>query len=82
MPAERHAHDLQIIHRNVLGFRSKRNDGQTNDVEWYAGDVKRCARCARMFFVPHGANLSTVECELAGAAELEKVWPPRSARAA
>lgn len=77
-----HAHSLAVIFKSVLGYRSKRDDGQTNDVEWYLGDVKRCVGCPRTFFVPHGANLSTVECELADAAELEKVWPPRSARAA
>jgi len=62
-----HEHQWVPFREWAEGFFSKRDDGQTNDVTWFTGRVFSCAYqpCEIFLFVPNGAGLQAVECEMA-----------------
>lgn len=64
---EDHVHGWIPYLDRADGFFSKRDDGQTNDVEWFTGRVLSCAHqpCGTFLFIPDGAGFRAVECELA-----------------
>lgn len=74
---EEHVHDWVPHLPKADGFFSKRDDGQTNDVQWFTGRVLSCVHqpCGTFLFVPDLAGAQPVECELA-------VMPKRQAVAA
>lgn len=56
-----HVHDLTMYEKNVEGFHTKRDDGQTVDVRWYVGDVYRCQLCQTLIFRAPGRTPVEVE---------------------
>lgn len=42
------SHRWTLLEANAVGYFSKRDDGQTNDIEPFCGTVFSCRRCARL----------------------------------
>jgi len=68
----KNAHEWKLYQANAIGYFSKRDDGQTPDVRWFAGTVFSCSRCpaVHLRFVPEQAALSAVDVVEIPAAEI------------
>lgn len=60
-----HDHDDVVIAIDAIAYYSKRDDGQTDDAQFFAGTVKKCRYCDRLIFHPKGDGLAPVEVDLA-----------------
>lgn len=61
-----HKHKWELYLPSAEGYFSKRNDNQTNDVDWYLGSVHECTNkpCDTFLFKPHEKGLFYKECEM------------------
>lgn len=61
-----HEHEWVPFLPYAEGFFSKRDDAQVSDAKWFTGRVMSCAHqpCDTFLFVPNGAGLNPVECEM------------------